>query len=85
MRLWIPLLVIASFSLRTLPGDMTGTASDGQWVALCSGGLIRLDLPSKDEDPTPPIPHHKACHAVCCQRGDGEAKSENETDNEIDD
>jgi len=53
MRLWIPLLVIASFSLRTLPGDMSGVASDGQWVALCSGGLIRLDLPPKDEDPKP--------------------------------
>lgn len=82
MRLWIPLLVVASFSLRTLPGDMSGAASEGQWVALCSGGLIRLDLPSRDE-PTPPIPHHKACHAVCCQRGDGEAEA-NVSDDDVD-
>jgi hypothetical protein len=64
----VSISLVLGFAMQAFP---PAKIDQGLWVQLCSGSFIQLDLGEND---TPPMPsHNKACHAVCCQKNDGDS------------
>ncbi len=78
---WVAIYTAFSFAVVpiALPFMMPANSSNVIWAQTCTGRLIALDLGNQNPPDTPSLPHAKACHAVCCQRGDNEVDADGQS------
>jgi len=82
MYRFVAFFTAAGFGLTPIANAWVAAKSNESaiWVTLCTSGLsLKLDIGQENDTPLPPA-HTKACHAVCCKRGDDGRQSQNDKD-----